>query len=86
LATLSGRQPVVSLVTGIGVQTKVLSLYRLPEGGTSIFSFAAQLLHSAEGSTLPELSPFLSWPLSLGFLTLSSTFLRPPEKPPRASM
>ena len=82
----SGRGQVVSLATGIGVDSMVLSLYRLPEGGTSVFSFAAQLLQSAAGWTLPELSPFLSWPLSLGFLILSSLFLRPPEKPPRVSL
>jgi hypothetical protein len=85
-AHFAGRQPGVSLVTGIGVQTVVLSLYRLPEGGASIFSFAAQLLDSAAGWTLPELSPFLIWPLSLGFLTLASLFLRPPEKPPRVAL
>jgi hypothetical protein len=85
LMHFSGREQLVSLRTDTGVHSKVLSLYRLPEGFTSIFSFGVYLLHSAEGSMLPRLSPFLTWPLSLGFLTLSSTFLPPPDKPPRAS-
>ena len=83
LAHSSGREQVVSLPTDTGVHSQVLSLYRLPEGNYSILSFGAQLLHSTEGSILPELSPFLTWPITLGFLTLSSTFLPPPDKPPR---
>jgi hypothetical protein len=86
LAHRSGRQPGISLVAGIGVHTVVLSLYRLPEAGTSIFSFATQMMHSAQGWTLPELSPFLILPLSLGFLSLASVFLRPPDKPPRLAL
>ena len=81
----SGRDQVVSLVTDTGVPSKVLSVYRLPVGDNSIFSFGVQLLHSAEGPTLPELSPPLICPLSLGFLILSSAFLPPPDKPPRDS-
>jgi hypothetical protein len=82
---VSGREPGVSLVTGTGAHSQVLSLYRLPAGDSSIFSFGVQLLHSAEASTLPELSPFLTWPLRLGFLTPASTSLPPPDKPPRDS-
>ena len=80
-----GREQVVSFVTDTGVPSKVLSLYRLPAGDNSIISFGVQLLHSAEGPTLPELSPPLICPLGWGFLTLPSAFLPPPDKPPRDS-